>query len=150
LVKPTNSPQADSAEYVQAETDRPLAPVFVGRFEAPTPLPAGFRDINDLVGEIERVPGGTDRMERARKRLAERLAPTKADVTLAMLRLQRGWSQARLGGLVGATQAQIARYESGKQSPNAEHIAGLAAALGVTADELLASLGIKARLKSQP
>lgn len=60
------------------------------------------------------------------------------------LREQRGWTQTELGQRVGETghtrpvgQGHIANLEKGGASPSVELLAGLATALGTTADYLL-------------
>jgi transcriptional regulator with XRE-family HTH domain len=56
---------------------------------------------------------------------------------LARLRKERGFTQVELAEKVGMIQALISDYERDKLRPYADVVARLAAALSVTADELL-------------
>lgn len=52
-------------------------------------------------------------------------------------REQRGVTQYELGKLIGGSQHQIARYESGERVPQADTLAKIARALECSADYLL-------------
>jgi DNA-binding transcriptional regulator YiaG len=68
-------------------------------------------DIDDLVAEIEADPEMQAGLEDARRELAHDVYGDEA--TLASLRLRAGLSQTRLARLLGTSQAQISRMESG-------------------------------------
>jgi transcriptional regulator with XRE-family HTH domain len=56
---------------------------------------------------------------------------------LKALRMQRGWSQAKLAEIIGVEQPTIQRWESGSRTPDLESLDALARALGVTPGSLL-------------
>lgn len=74
-------------------------------------------------------------LEAARQKLAPRLQAI-APSTLRNLRLTRGFSQAALATQIDSTQAQIARWESGKTDIQASSIVRLGVALKVDPVEL--------------
>jgi len=53
------------------------------------------------------------------------------------LRKERNWSQAELGGRIGADAGQISRYENAKITPSADAVVKIAEALDVSCDYLL-------------
>ena len=57
--------------------------------------------------------------------------------TLAELRKRAGLTQMELASRIGTTPAKISGWESRGVTPSTRYLAGLAAALGVSADELL-------------
>lgn len=57
------------------------------------------------------------------------MPPRRIANSIRSLRQSRGLSQADLGRLVGARQAQISAWERGLSLPNAEHVLLLCAAL---------------------
>lgn len=56
---------------------------------------------------------------------------------LAEVRRDKGMSQQALATASGVHRVTIARFETGKASPNVQTMAKLAAALGVTIDEIV-------------
>ena len=61
-----------------------------------------------------------------------------ADISrLAEIRKERGYSQAELSEKSGVSRVSIARYETGKVSPNARALKKLAGALRVKIDDLV-------------
>lgn len=59
-------------------------------------------------------------------------------VNIRRLRKELGLTQGQLGELVGADKSVISHWEKGRGSPLSNRIAAVAAALGVSVDELLA------------
>lgn len=78
-------------------------------------------------------------LEAARRRIADKLPGSK--ITLAKLRLRRGWSQKRLAEAIGTSQPHIARIENGRDNVLLSTANELARALGVTLDEINIALG---------
>lgn len=103
------------------------------------PVPEGFEDIDTYIDDRERDPLQLDALKAARRRIADRLPATK--VTLAKLRLQKGWSQKQLAQAVGTSQPHIARIENGRDNVLLSTANELARALGVTLNEVNIALG---------
>jgi ribosome-binding protein aMBF1 (putative translation factor) len=103
------------------------------------PIPDGFEDINDIVEELEQAPAARAQFEAARKQLAAELPIDKT--SLAAFRLARGWSQKRLADEIGTSQSHIARIENGRGNVLLNTANDLAAALGVTLEEVSRALG---------
>jgi transcriptional regulator with XRE-family HTH domain len=78
-------------------------------------------------------------LDAARRRLAEKLP--QSDITLAKLRLRKGWSQKRLAEEIGTSQPHIARIENGRDNVLLSTANELARALDVTLSEVNAALG---------
>ena len=57
--------------------------------------------------------------------------------TLAELRRRAGLTQMELASKIGTTPAKVSGWESRGVTPSTKYLAGLAAALGISADELL-------------
>lgn len=62
-------------------------------------------------------------------------------MTLATLRMRRGWSQKQLAEAIGTSQPHIARIENGRDNVLLATANQLAKALGVTLDEINRCLG---------
>lgn len=58
-------------------------------------------------------------------------------VNLREIRKQKGMTQEALAAFSGVNRVSIAKYETGKTTPSLQTAEKLAAALGVTVDELL-------------
>lgn len=58
--------------------------------------------------------------------------------TLTNLRKLKGWTQAQLAERLSLTQPIIARWETGRATPNDVNLGRLAEALGVTKESILA------------
>lgn len=56
---------------------------------------------------------------------------------LERMRKARGWTQSKLGDLSNVHMISVCRYESGDRPPNFRALVSLAAAFGVTVDELI-------------
>lgn len=61
------------------------------------------------------------------------------------LRVARGLTQSEFGAQVGADKTLVSHWETGKSAPALDRLIGVAAALGVTVDELLAPQKATAR-----
>ena len=57
--------------------------------------------------------------------------------SLARIRKEKGLTQDKLSALSGVPRVSIARYETGKVSPNARILERLAIALGVKIDDIV-------------
>lgn len=64
----------------------------------------------------------------------------KGPATLATLRLRAGLSQKELAQKCGLEQPHVSRYESGRHEPGVFQAQQMAAALGVTLDQLVSAL----------
>ena len=60
---------------------------------------------------------------------------------LSTMRKQRGFTQEALAELIGITETQVYRYESGASQPTLDVIKKLAVVLSVTTDELIFETG---------
>lgn len=64
-------------------------------------------------------------------------APVSLPGRIRALRTEHSWSQADLADRIGAEQAQVSRYESGRAIPSLATIARLAETFAVSTDYLL-------------
>jgi DNA-binding XRE family transcriptional regulator len=80
-------------------------------------------------------PSFEERVSEARAWANEKLYPEEE--SLKSLRLMRGLSQSELGEILGTSQAQIAKLESGRIMPRASTVLKLAEALTVDSGQLL-------------
>ena len=90
----------------------------------------GFVDVSAHVKELERDEKTRALFEAGRKQIAEHLEDT-GEITLATLRLQKGWSQQRLADEMGTTQSYIARIEAGRDDIRVSTAARISEALGI-------------------
>lgn len=101
-------------------------------------MPEGFEDLDDVIAAHERDPRRRAAIEAGRRIVAERYY--KDATGLAVLRLRRGWSQRTLADAIGVKQPHIARLESGENDPSLGTMRKLAAALGVTIEDIVRAL----------
>jgi DNA-binding XRE family transcriptional regulator len=101
-------------------------------------LPEGYQGIDDLVAESERDPVRRAAIESGRRVVVERYYKDASG--LAVLRLKHGWSQRTLADHIGVKQPHIARLESGLHDPSLGTMRKLAAALGVTIEDVVRAL----------
>ena len=80
------------------------------------PLPAGYREIDDIVGEREKNARHAAALARARQRMASQAAEVASNPTLAGLRLKAGLSQAKVADLLGNSQSSYSLIESGRRT----------------------------------
>ena len=105
------------------------------------PLPAGYREIDDLVRTNESNPHRAAALARARQRLANQVERVAQEPTLASLRLKTGLSQAKVAELLGNSQSSYSLIESGRRADILHStFEKLIQILHVTRDELAAAL----------
>jgi len=80
------------------------------------PLPAGYREIDDIIQEREKNPRHADALARARQRLAIQVEEVAQKTTIASLRLKAGLSQAKVAELLGNSQSSYSLIESGRRA----------------------------------
>lgn len=107
------------------------------------PIPDGFEEIDTIIEARERDEAGRAGLQRARVRLSQALRDRASP--LAVLRLQRGWSQKQLAEAIGTSQPHIARIENGRDNVMLETANQLARALGVSLEEINTALGFGRR-----
>lgn len=115
--------------------------VFYAEFSVPPkPLAVpGAIDIDDLVAELEAgSPDNTEAIAQGRQWVAENFYADR--VSLAQLRLQKGWSQAELARRAKTSQPYIARLELGKVDPQISTVRKIAKALEVSIEALANAL----------
>ncbi len=79
-------------------------------------------------------------LHRAHRRAPTLDLPAGLPADLRRLREEAGLSQRAVAIAVGVTQTMVSRWERGACSPNTEHLARLAATLGVAVSRLLGQL----------
>lgn len=104
----------------------------------PSAVPPGAVDIDDLLVEFEATPKGAKSVAKGRQWVAKTFYGDGA--SLAALRLQHGWSQAKLARQVGTSQSYIGRLETGGIDPQLSTVRKLALALGVPVAALVDAL----------
>jgi len=114
--------------------------VFYAEFSVP-PKPLalpGAIDIDDLVTELEQIPGNAEAIAQGRQWVAETFYADRPSV--ARLRLLKGWSQTELAKRAETSQSYIARLELGRVDPQISTAKKLARALGVSAATIVAAI----------
>lgn len=106
--------------------------------QEPAAIPANFTRIGDFVAELEAREGGRDVVRSARAR-ASALLRGDGPATLRSMRLALGLSQAELAQIVGTSQPQIARIETGSHDPTYDTFERLAHALAVDVPDVVAA-----------
>jgi len=102
------------------------------------PAPPDFEDVDAVVARHETNPTRRRHLKEARKALSDR--EPELITGLAAFRLRKGWSQKRLSEEVGTSQSYIARLEIGNEDILMSTARRLAAALGVSIEEIDAAL----------
>jgi ribosome-binding protein aMBF1 (putative translation factor) len=102
------------------------------------PQPEGFISIDDHITEREKDPDRKAALARARQELAAELYHN--DVSISALRLQKGWSQQHLAEVMGTSQPQVARIESGRLDPQLSTIRKLVHAFDSDIDTICRAL----------
>lgn len=100
-----------------------------------SPVPPGYLSIDEVSASLERLPGMKEEMTEARRWAADVLYKGKP-LSLRVLRMRRGLSQAQLAEAIGTKQPHIARIESGNADLRLETCRKLAAALDVDLNTL--------------
>lgn len=96
------------------------------------PLPANYREIDDIVRESEDQPRRAAALARARQRMA-----AQSDrLTVATLRLRQGLSQTKVAELTGNSQSSYSLIESGRRDMLFSTFEKLCEVLCVSPDKL--------------
>ena len=104
-------------------------------------LPAGYREIDDIVGDREKDAGKAAALARARQRLATQAVEVAPNSTVAILRLKAGLSQAKVAEYLGNSQSSYSLIESGRRTDILlSTFEKLIEIFQVTRDELAAAL----------
>jgi DNA-binding XRE family transcriptional regulator len=88
-------------------------------------------DIDDLVTELEQSNEAAEAISKGRQWVAKSFYSSRSS-SVALLRLQKGWSQAELAKRASTSQSYIARLELGNVDPQISTVIKIARALGVT------------------
>jgi DNA-binding XRE family transcriptional regulator len=105
------------------------------------PLPAGYREIDDVVRKRESNPRHAAALSRARLRLAAHAENDAEKNTVASLRLKAGLSQAKVAELLGNSQSSYSLIESGRRADILfSTFEKLAAIFKVSRDELATAI----------
>lgn len=105
------------------------------------PLPAGYREIGDVIRARESNPRHASALVRARQRLAEHAEDETKKPTVASLRLRAGLSQAKIAELIGNSQSGYSLIESGRRADILlSTLKKLAAIFQISLDELDAAI----------
>ena len=104
--------------FVQASPESAKANIYtiVEQFVS-SAVPDGFREMREVIADREKNPRRAAALKRARQRLADKLAGSEDEVTVAVLRMRSGLSQARVAELLGNSQSSYSMIESGRR-PN--------------------------------
>lgn len=87
-------------------------------------------DIDDLVAELEQSNEAAEAIAKGRQWVAKSFYSSQPS-SIALLRLQKGWSQTELAKRASTSQSYIARIELGNVDPQVSTVKKLARALGV-------------------
>jgi DNA-binding XRE family transcriptional regulator len=104
----------------------------------PPTLPAGFREVNERIAQLEQREDRKAKLAEARQKVAN--AFYASQTSLAAMRLKKGLSQAALAQLVGTSQSHIARMEKGDDDIRLSTARRLAEALGTDLETVAKSL----------
>lgn len=108
------------------------------RFETavlPVPLAVKNTAFTKLLAKLESNDEHRSGMAEARSWVADNVLAEEGD-TLRTLRLKMNLNQTQMAGLLGTTQAQVARLEKGNTDPQRSTCKKLREVLGITADQL--------------
>ena len=94
------------------------------------PILPGAIDIDDLVAEFEQSEEAAEAIAKGRRWVAKTFYSSQPS-SIALLRLQKGWSQANLAKRASTSQSYIARLELGNVDPQVSTVIKIARALGV-------------------
>lgn len=100
-------------------------------------MPAGYREIGDVIAKYEKDPRKAKLLANARRELSAALGQEK---TLSALRLQKGMSQAKLAEAIGTSQSRLSRIECGLDDILLSTFEKLVIALDVSRDQLAIAL----------
>lgn len=103
-------------------------------------LATNHLDFDAFMGELEADQRNNELFERADSWIAETFYGGNME-SMRSLRQKKGLSQTVLASIVGTSQPQIAKIESGRQDPQLSTILKLTEALSVDANTMCAALG---------
>jgi DNA-binding XRE family transcriptional regulator len=133
LLTPTKILESPSTKvFVEQPTRTTPSKVIYAEFNVPAKpsmLP-GAIDIDDFVTELEQSGEAAKAIAKGRQWVAKTFY-TNRPSSIAMLRLQKGWSQAELAKRASTSQSYIARLELGNVDPQVSTVIKIAGALGV-------------------
>lgn len=134
LLKPTETLGSQSTKVidVQSTSTAPNQVLYV-EFPIPAkpPILSGGIDIDDLVAEIEQSTEAAEAIAKGRQWVAKSFYSSQPS-SIALLRLQKGWSQAELAKRASTSQSYIARLELGNVDPQVSTVIKIAKALDVS------------------
>lgn len=102
------------------------------------PVPEGFTNIQESITEHEKNPTRKAALARARAKIADDFYSNK--ISVAALRLQKGWSQRELAEHMNTSQPHVARIESGREDVRMSTIKKLATALDTNVENIFSAL----------
>jgi ribosome-binding protein aMBF1 (putative translation factor) len=101
----------------------------------PIPLAKKNTAFSKLMARLDSSEEHRSGMAEARNWMAEKVLGDEGD-TIRTLRLKKGLSQTQFAGLLGTTQAQVARLEKGNTDPQRSTCKKLREVLEISADKL--------------
>jgi len=130
---PTKNLESLSTKVVgEQPTSTTPCEVIYAEFHVPAkpPILSGAIDIDDLVAEFEQSDEAAEAIAKGRQWVAKSFYSSRPS-SIALLRLQKGWSQAALAKRASTSQSYIARLELGNVDPQVSTVIKIARALGV-------------------
>lgn len=106
---------------------------------AKPPILSGAIDIDDLVAEFEQSDKAAEAITKGRQWVAKSFYSGQPS-SIALLRLQKGWSQAEFAKRASTSQSYIARLELGNVDPQISTVIKIARALGVPVATVVAAI----------
>ena len=103
-------------------------------------IPAGAELLEDFLDQFDADPAVAAELPAARRRFAEAADRAGAEPTIRRLRLAQGLSQGELAVALGTSQAAVSAIENRSRKPTEDTIRGLASALKVDFNTLMAAL----------
>lgn len=104
----------------------------------PAPQRPGYVSARELARRfVAKNPDRETGLQNARKALSRLIEQDGQTPSLCQLRLRKGLSQTKLADLIGTSQADLSRIESGTQDPTSDKLKRLKDALGVEWADLM-------------
>jgi DNA-binding XRE family transcriptional regulator len=141
-LKPTKTLESQSTKVVDVQ---PTSTLLGNVIYAVFPVPAkpsiipGAIDIDDLVAEFEQSTEGAEAIAKGRQWVAKSFYKSQPS-SIALLRLQKGWSQAELAKRASTSQSYVARLELGNVDPQVSTVKKIAKALSVSVDTVVQAI----------
>lgn len=133
FLKPIKTLESLSTKvFVEQPTSTTPNKVIYAEFSVPAKPPSlpGAIDIDDLVAEFEQSSDAAKAIVKGRQWVAKSFYSGQPS-SIALLRLQNGWSQAELAKRADTSQSHIARLELGNVDPQVSTVRKLAKVLNV-------------------